>query len=42
MWRKFKIWLYHMTPRIYNCRDVIYIRWRDYEYIIKKHDSYRY
>jgi hypothetical protein len=28
--------LWEIMPRIYPCRDVIWIRWRDKEFIIKK------
>ena len=36
------LFLWHITPRIYNLPDVIYIRWRDGEYIIKKKDRFRF
>ena len=39
MKKKIKLWLYYNKPRIYSLPQVIYIVWRDNEYIIKKYNQ---
>ena len=34
--KRIKAFLFYITPRVYNLRDCIYIRWMNKEYIIKK------
>ena len=34
--KRIEIFLHRLKPRIYICRDVVMIRWLDYEVILKR------